>query len=232
MWPNSLPHRNQRGVSVLRQTDQAVEADHKSTQQCFPKLRPIPRNAKAFEARQIALRQMAIRGLHWSIQQRLAQDGLPNRSTSMPIFRNSDQDVWRHPTKGCLENVHVRWQRAIVRAAAWGCEVLIPNADNAVLDIRKLRDYCLDTHHDLGGHKARVFRSVLSIDRSDADWLREEILRAIANADARQTKQNAYGDHYAAKITVTRQNRTAVINTTWIIRHNEDFPRFTSAWVI
>jgi hypothetical protein len=150
----------------------------------------------------------------------------------MPIFRNSDQDVWRHSTTGSLENVDAPWQRAIARTTKWGSEMLIPNAENAVLDIRKLRDYCLDMNHDLGGHTARVFRSVLSIDRSDADWLSEEILRAIANADARQTKQNSYGDHYAAKITVTRQNRTAVINTTWIIRHNEDFPRFTSAWVI
>jgi len=33
----------------------------------------------------------------------------------------------------------------------------VPNADRAVVDIRKLRDYCLNLLHDEGKHKARLF---------------------------------------------------------------------------
>lgn len=33
----------------------------------------------------------------------------------------------------------------------------MPHAERAVVDIRKLRDYCLNPMHDEGQHKARVF---------------------------------------------------------------------------
>jgi hypothetical protein len=35
--------------------------------------------------------------------------------------------------------------------------MLIPNAENAVVDIRKLRDYCLNSEHNTGKHKARRY---------------------------------------------------------------------------
>jgi hypothetical protein len=41
--------------------------------------------------------------------------------------------------------------------------MLIPNAENAVVDIRKIRDYCLNPEHDDGKHKARIFLSTLGM---------------------------------------------------------------------
>ncbi|KHE91343.1 MAG: hypothetical protein K8F52_10460 [Candidatus Scalindua rubra] len=41
----------------------------------------------------------------------------------------------------------------------------IPNAEYAVVDIRKLCDYCLSSIHDEGKHKARLFKSTLGITR-------------------------------------------------------------------
>jgi hypothetical protein len=49
----------------------------------------------------------------------------------------------------------------------------LPNAERAVVDIAKLQDYSLNPAHDVGKHKARVFRSALGLTISDADWLRE-----------------------------------------------------------
>jgi hypothetical protein len=106
-----------------------------------------------------------------------------------------------------------------------------PNAENAIFDIGKLRTYSLDPHHTRGGDKARVFRAALGVDSSHAEWLRVQILQALPNADAKATLQDHYGMRYAADITITRQNREAVIRTAWIIRDGEDFPRFISAWV-
>ena len=37
----------------------------------------------------------------------------------------------------------------------------IPNAELAIVDIRKLRDYCLNPAHDEGKHKARLFMMAL-----------------------------------------------------------------------
>lgn len=35
----------------------------------------------------------------------------------------------------------------------------LPNAERAVVDVRKLRNYCLNAEHPRGQHKARVFKS-------------------------------------------------------------------------
>lgn len=51
--------------------------------------------------------------------------------------------------------------------------MIIPNADRAVIDIRKLRDYCLNPAHNEGKHKARLFSAKLGITRQDAEALRE-----------------------------------------------------------
>jgi hypothetical protein len=47
----------------------------------------------------------------------------------------------------------------------------LPNGGQAVLDIRKIEDYCLNPGHPLGRHKARVFHEALGIGRDDPDDL-------------------------------------------------------------
>jgi hypothetical protein len=42
-----------------------------------------------------------------------------------------------------------------------GMGMKLPNGDQAVVDIAKLRDYCLNKDHLRGRHKARVFAAVL-----------------------------------------------------------------------
>ncbi len=39
----------------------------------------------------------------------------------------------------------------------------LPNSDRAVVDIAKLRDYCLNPAHPRGRHKARVFAAALGL---------------------------------------------------------------------
>ena len=56
----------------------------------------------------------------------------------------------------------------------------LPKRNEAVLDIRKIEDYCLNPSHPRGRHKARVFREALDLQRSDAAWLRGILLEAAA----------------------------------------------------
>jgi len=60
----------------------------------------------------------------------------------------------------------------------------IPNAERAVVDIRKLRDYCLNPMHDEGQHKARLFVAALGITADDAEDLRVLLLQAVKTSDA------------------------------------------------
>ncbi len=55
--------------------------------------------------------------------------------------------------------------------------MFIPNADQAIVDIRKLRDYCLNSEHDEGKHKARLFSSILGMNINDAETWRCMTLR-------------------------------------------------------
>ena len=54
----------------------------------------------------------------------------------------------------------------------------LPNAHRAVVDVMKLRDYCLNPRHEDGKHKARVFASALGLNETDAEWLRDRLLEA------------------------------------------------------
>jgi hypothetical protein len=62
----------------------------------------------------------------------------------------------------------------------------LPNGDEAVVDLRKLEDYCLSPSHPRGRHKARVFREALGLQQSDAAWLRNVLLEAARLGQAAQ----------------------------------------------
>jgi hypothetical protein len=60
----------------------------------------------------------------------------------------------------------------------------LPGGSLAIVEISKLRDYCLDSHHPRGRHKARVFRAALDLGPSDADLLQAALLQAAREQDA------------------------------------------------
>jgi hypothetical protein len=107
----------------------------------------------------------------------------------------------------------------------------LPNAQAAILDIRKLSGYSLNSEHPRGKNKARVFRRVLAIGHDDAVWLRQAILDAVVDADAFEDDITAFGTHWRADIRLTRHDRQAVVRTLWMIRTGDSVPRFISCWV-
>ncbi len=87
-----------------------------------------------------------------------------------------------------------------------------------IVPISKLRDYCLSEIHDDGRHKARVFRAALGVTVDDAEWLRDQILKA---AEPPQTpfvplRQTSFGWLLRLDFTLTTRHGTAVIQTGWI----------------
>ncbi|HRQ33042.1 MAG TPA: hypothetical protein PLM89_08055 [Anaerolineales bacterium] len=108
----------------------------------------------------------------------------------------------------------------------------LPNAARAVVEIEKLRDYCLSASHPRGKHKARVFGTSLDMTAEDAEELRDAILSAVISEDATSTEADEYGQRYVVDFMMSRQGRQATIRTAWIIRTNEDFPRLTSCYVL
>jgi hypothetical protein len=60
----------------------------------------------------------------------------------------------------------------------------LPYWQRATIDLRKLRDYCLDPAHPHGRHRARVFREALGIGQENAEWLRGAILEELPSQEA------------------------------------------------
>ena len=60
----------------------------------------------------------------------------------------------------------------------------IPHAENATVDIRKLRDYCMNPLHPEGKHKARLFAAALGMTAADAEPLRDALLQVVKFHDA------------------------------------------------
>jgi hypothetical protein len=106
----------------------------------------------------------------------------------------------------------------------------IPNAERAVVDIRKLRDYCLNPIHDEGKHKARLFAAALSMTANDAEDLREALLQAVKTEDARLGRRDEYGQRYLIDFMLAWRGKQAMIRSGWIIEHGTEMPRLTTCY--
>jgi hypothetical protein len=107
----------------------------------------------------------------------------------------------------------------------------LPNSEAAYIDIRKLRDYSLNPNHDRGKHKARLFLAILGLDTDEVEELQALILEAIQVYEAIPADTDDYGQRYIVDFPLTRNQNTANIRTTWIIRPDETFPRLTSCYI-
>jgi Domain of unknown function (DUF6883) len=108
----------------------------------------------------------------------------------------------------------------------------LPKWKQAILDLRKIEDYCLNPLHPRGRHKARVFREALGLQRSDASWLRNALLEAARSGEAIQDGEDAWGTYWRFDATVGRQGKSAVVRTIWIVRPGDSVPRFVTCWVL
>ena len=108
----------------------------------------------------------------------------------------------------------------------------LPNAEQAFVDVRKLRDYCFSTEHPRGLHKARVFKSVLGWTADQVEDARHRILEAVLLEDASFLGADDYGQRYALDFQAQGAGGVAMVRSLWIIRRGEDFPRFTSCYVL
>lgn len=108
----------------------------------------------------------------------------------------------------------------------------LPGRERAVVDVAKLRDYCLSASHVRGRHKARVFASVLGLTSADAEFLRDELLRAAREGDAITSGSDEYGVRYTLDFEMGRGNRRATIRSAWIVRTGETIPRLASCYVL
>ncbi|HEX9987234.1 MAG TPA: hypothetical protein VGE45_02005 [Chloroflexia bacterium] len=107
----------------------------------------------------------------------------------------------------------------------------LPNPERAVVDIEKLRDYCLSFEHLRGRHKARVFLSVLGLTAIHVSELYFALRNAAENEDATIGQGDEYGQRYVLDFVMTGPRGRATVRSAWIVRAREDFPRLISCYI-
>ena len=105
---------------------------------------------------------------------------------------------WCHRSSTCRLD-HVR--SIYTSVGRIGMTTHLPGGDKAVLDIRKIEDYCLSPIHPRGRHKARVFREAL-------DWAGRRKMVASSSAQGRERgRRNSVADRCLGKPLACRCDR-------------------------
>jgi hypothetical protein len=108
----------------------------------------------------------------------------------------------------------------------------LPNGDQVIVDIAKLRDYSLNPKHPEGKHKARLFASALGLTQQDAQRLMAQLVVAAREGNCQLGRKTAHGQRYILDFTVDRQGARARLRSVWNVRPSEDFPPLVTCYVL
>jgi hypothetical protein len=108
----------------------------------------------------------------------------------------------------------------------------LPNGEASIVEIEKLRDYCLNPAHPRGRHKARIFQSLLGMTAAHAEELRATLIDAALKENATAGATDQYGTRYIIDFELRREERTANIRSCWIVRRGEIVPRFVTCYIL
>jgi len=108
--------------------------------------------------------------------------------------------------------------------------MVLPQAEHAVVDAAKVRDYLLSHEHPVGRFKAVFFET---LGYSQADWtqLQTDLLDVGRQSDAAEGQASQFGRKYEVRGTLKGPSgRQAEVVTVWVVLVGEDAPRFVTAY--
>jgi hypothetical protein len=95
----------------------------------------------------------------------------------------------------------------------------LPQHEQAIVPIEKLRDYALNPNHLQGKNKARVFKAALGMERGHADTLAKILKSSLFRTPAVRGLKNRYGEYWTTYHEVVGLSGQAVVVTAaWIYR--------------
>jgi hypothetical protein len=74
--------------------------------------------------------------------------------------------------------------------------------------------------------------SALGITDEDAELLRQVLLDAAHNSEAKSVEADSYSRRYLLDFEMTGPGGRATVRSSWIVLAGEDFPRLTSCYVL
>lgn len=109
----------------------------------------------------------------------------------------------------------------------------LPHYERAVIAIAKIEDYVLNPEHGDGKHKARVFKSMLGIERRHASTLSELIRTSLSTAPAERVEDTEYGSRWTSWHEITGLNaQSAIVTVAWLFKNaTPDVPELISCYI-
>jgi hypothetical protein len=108
----------------------------------------------------------------------------------------------------------------------------LPDPERTIIEEGKLADYCLNSNHPDGRHKARVFKSALDLKQEDVETLKKALLEAVKTYEATPDKRNQYGQKYVIDFPMTHGGKRAIIHSVWIVRDEEKRARLVTCYIV
>jgi hypothetical protein len=107
----------------------------------------------------------------------------------------------------------------------------LPNGERAIVDLRKLRDYCLNPDSPRGRHKARVFAAALGLTVEDAPKLQAKLREIARTGEATRGEVDLYGRRYTIDFEMMTEVGKAMIRSYWIVLRGKSTPRLITCYV-
>jgi uncharacterized protein DUF6883 len=108
----------------------------------------------------------------------------------------------------------------------------LPNGHRAIVDEKKLRNYCLSPEHSRGRNKARLFAAAIGLTKADTKKLREALLKAAVESEATPAAQNGFGQLYEVRFEMTGPHGSKTVLSAWIIEKTNDIPRLVTCYPV
>lgn len=106
----------------------------------------------------------------------------------------------------------------------------LPNAEHAIVDEAKVRDYLLSSEHPIGRFKARVFRAAGYT--ADA-WprLRSDSLAAARTLEVTRSSDRRFGERFVGRGSLSAPSgRPLPVLMVWLIPLDSDAPRLITVY--
>lgn len=108
--------------------------------------------------------------------------------------------------------------------------MLLPNADRAEIDPRKLHGYLLNPTHPVGRFKARFF-AALGYSADDWQTLEADLRIQHLSQPAQPAPPEPHGPPWTIRaILIGPNGQSASVVSVWIVLVNTDLPRFVNAY--
>lgn len=135
-----------------------------------------------------------------------------------------------------LREKRVAWDRDFDdKHRAKTLDELLPSYKRAENIREKLSAYTLNQEHSRGKHKAIVFESALGYNKDTAQELAAQIQNGLKKYRAVPTGNNGFGESYRVTMLIngagSKSDVRQPVETGWIIRNGEKFPRMVNAIV-